>query len=158
MCVQHGLTGLQSGKNIGIVNHAVGEVGIWIDAIPNLGERTENHSSIDSLRSELVADKQESQQEQESIDTHHQIRERIGITTDDRIDNDTESGDRTDDQVRGHQEIIDRCSTYTHAECHDDKFAPELLRAQRVHEGLPLLQPVLFGKVFVHGYIRCFAL
>ena len=66
-------------------------------------------------------------------------------------------GDRTDDQVRGHKEIVHRCSTYTHAECHDDKFAPELLRAQRVHEGLPLIQPVLFGKVFVRGYIRCFA-
>ena len=104
------------------------KVGIRIDTIPYLGQRTEDHRRIDRLGAELITDEHKSKQEQEGVDTHHPIGEGVGRAAEHGIEYDRETGDRTNDQMTRHQEIINGSSTKAHTNGHHQQFPPELNR------------------------------
>ena len=112
----------------------MGKIGIRIDTVEHLGERTENHGGIDRLGAKLVAYQDKSHDEQHGIDAHDDIGERIGIATYGGIDDDTKTRDRTYDEVTRHEEIIDGgCAEY-HTYGHHEKLDPELAGEQRLSE------------------------
>ena len=61
MRVKDGLTCLQLSKYLRRFNDLMREVRVGIDAIPHLGQRTENHGRIDGLGTKLITDKDEGQ-------------------------------------------------------------------------------------------------
>ena len=142
VCVQHGLTGLQLRQHIGVVDHLMGKVGIRIETVPYLNQRTQDHRRIDGLGAELIAYQDKCHNEQEGIDTHHQIREHVRITADERIDHDRETGDGTNNQMARHQEIIYCCCTETHSGGHHQQFFPKLHCLHGLPEGNRQVAPI----------------
>ena len=147
MPVKHRLSSLQLCQDLRRINHLVGEVRVRINTIPHLRQRAQNHGSIDSLSAKLVAYQNERQQQQERIDTHHDDRERIGIAAYERINDNGETGNRTDDEVAWHEEIIDSYSTKAHTDGHINQFTPELFSAQCVPEIQQQFAPIRFCKI-----------
>ena len=102
MRVQYRLSRLQLGKDIRRIDDLVRKIGIRVNAIPHLCERTKNHRCINGLGAKLITDKDKRQQEKEGIYSHYQIREGIRVTTDKGIDDDGQTGNRTNDKMAGH--------------------------------------------------------
>ena len=93
-------------------------------------QRTQNQGRIDRLDTELLANQEVGQHQQDGV--HHQNhggnRQRnpeqlFGNAT----DHDGKTGNGTDDQLARHQEIIDRNGCNQHSDGHNEKFHPELL-------------------------------
>ena len=73
-----------------------------IDAVPHLGERTEDECRIDSLGAELVTNQDESQQEQERVDARYPVGEGVCRAAEQGVEHDGQTRDRAYDKVTRH--------------------------------------------------------
>ena len=126
MSVQHGLTGLQLGEYLRRVDGLVGEVIIGIDTVPHLRQRAQYHRRIDCFGAELITDQDERHQEQEGVDAHHPVGERVCRAAHERIQHDRKTGYRAYDEVTRNEEVIDGNGSDAHTQRHHHQFAPEL--------------------------------
>ncbi len=102
----------------------VGDVLPGEDGIPEVGQGAEDEGRVDGLEAELAVDEQEGHDEQDDVDAHDPGAEAMAAGEDVGED-DGETGDGTDDELGGYEEVVDGGGGDHHAEGHDDQFLPE---------------------------------
>ena len=100
------------------------------DGIPHVSQRAKNHGRVDGLGTKLMSNQNPCQNKQDSVDGHNDDRQADvdASSLEDVIQHNRKAGDGTDNQFARHQEIVYSGSGYKHAESHDDKLFPELVR------------------------------
>ena len=115
------------------------------DDAPQIDHRTENHGGIDGLGAEFLADQQPGQHQQEGVDRHDDDGH---LPAGDAGDDQRQTGDGTDDQVRRHHEIVDGSGGDHHTDRHDNEFFPEFpLRERRKEVGHSVINRFRNSKV-----------
>ena len=97
------------------------------DGVPHIGKRTQNHSGVDRLGSELMPNQNPCQDKQDGVDGHNDDREADIDTSchEDVVEYDGETGDGADNELAGHQKVVDGGGSDEHAEGHNDQFLPK---------------------------------
>ncbi len=112
----------------------IGDVLPGVDGIPEVGQGAEDEGGVDRLETKLAVDEQKCQYQQDDVDNHNQITEiHLNAHAGEDVDqHDGETGDGTDDEFGGYEEIVDSGGGDCHAKSHDDQLFPEFESAHIV--------------------------
>ena len=103
--------------------------------VPEVGQRTENQSGVDRLETELTVNQDKGEDQQNDVDDHDEGTQAEDIAHQ-LVEHDGKTGDGTDNEFGGHQEIVNGGSGDHHTEGHNHEFFPELKRFHVVNSFL----------------------